>query len=253
MKIRPVKRAFLIREYKSIFRSFVFLSSCVLVNFFWPILAYFIVKLNFKLETLRGYISTLDEQIPSIQFIHLCIILGGSLFISSINSICSSSFSREGKVCFQYLKSLPVSTKDIVHTKAKCGISIGMFFVLAYVIIFAIVFKLPYAYYLPSLICSSLGVACSSFIGIYIDAVNPCVLWEEEQHVLRGNLNTFSALVAVIMVFLGLGFLNWVLLFRINLGLIFTMITDIIIISWITLVFYKKCCGKAILAIINFH
>lgn len=253
IKIRPVKRAFLIREYKSIFRSFVFLSSCVLVNFFWPLLAYFIVKMNFKLDTLQGYISSLGKQIPSIQFIYLCIILGGSLFISSINSICSSAFSREGKICFQYLKSLPVSTKDIVHTKAKCGISISMFFVLAYVIIFAIVFKLPYELYLPSLICACLGVVCSSFIGIYIDAVNPCVLWEEEQHVLRGNLNTFSALVAVIMVFLGLGLLNWLLLFRVNLGLILTMLINIIVISWITLIFYKKCCSKAILAIINFH
>jgi len=253
IKIRPVKRAFLIREYKSIFRSFVFLSSCVLVNFFWPILAYFIVKMNFKLETLQSYISILGKQIPSIQFIYLCIVLGGSLFISSINSICSSSFSREGKVSFQYLKSLPVSTKDIVHTKAKCGISISMFFVLTYVVIFAIIFKLPGSLYIPSLLCASLGVVCSSFIGIYIDAVNPCVLWEEEQHVLRGNLNTFSALVAVIMVFLGLGLLNWALLFRLNLGLLFTMLIDAIIIAWITLIFYKKCCGKAILAIINFH
>ena len=253
INIRPLKRAFLIREYKSIFRSFVFLSSCVLVNFFWPILAYFIVKMNFKPETLQSYISILDKQIPSIQFIYLCIVLGGSLFISSINSIYSSSFSREGKVSFQYLKSLPVSTKDIVHTKAKCGISISMFFVLTYVVIFAIIFKLPGSLYIPSLLCASLGVVCSSFIGIYIDAVNPCVLWEEEQHVLRGNLNTFSALVAVIMVFLGLGLLNWALLFRLNLGLLFTMLIDAIIIAWITLIFYKKCCGKAILAIINFH
>lgn len=253
IKVRSAKKAFLIREYKSLFRSFVFLSSCILVNLFWPILAYFIVKMNFNLTTLQGYLSTIYSQIPSIQLIFLAIITGGSLFISSINSICSSSFSREGKTSFQYLKSLPVSTKDIMHTKAKCGISISMAFVLLYVLIFALVFKLPFSLYLPTIICAALGIICASFIGIYIDAINPCVLWEEEQHVLRGNLNTFSALVAVIMVFIGLTLLNWVMLFLLTLGLIPTFIIDIIIISWIALIFYKKCCGKGILAIINFH
>ena len=209
--------------------------------------------MNFTLDTLQNYLSNVFNQIPSIQLIFLCIIIGGSLFISSINSICSSSFSREGKTSFQYLKSLPVSTKDIMHTKAKCGISISMAFVLIYAIIFAIIFKLPYSLYLPTLICVALGVTCASFIGIYIDAINPCVLWEEEQHVLRGNLNTFSALVAVIMVFIGITVLNWALLFRLTLGLIPAMIIDILILSWFTLIFYKKCCTKGILAIINFH
>lgn len=252
-KIRTAKKAFLIREYKSLFRSFVFLSSCILVNFFWPVLAYFIVKMNFNLSTLQECISNIYNQIPSIQLIFLCIITGGSLFISSINSICSSSFSREGKTSFQYLKSLPVSTKDIMHTKAKCGISISMSFVLVYLIIFALVFKLPYSLYLPCVVFVALGVTCASFIGIYIDAINPCVLWEEEQHVLRGNLNTFSALVAVIMVFIGIVLLNWVMLFRLSFSLIPVMVIDIIVLAWITLIFYRKCCNKGILAIIKFH
>ena len=252
-RVKPIKKAFLIREYKSLFRSFVFLSSCILVNFFWPVLAYFIVQMNFNLSTLQGYISDIYNQIPSIQLIFLGIITGGSLFITSINSICSSSFSREGKTSFQYLKSLPVSTKDIMHTKAKCGISISMAFVLIYVIIFAIVFNLPYSMYVPALICAALGVICASFIGIYIDAINPCVLWEEEQHVLRGNLNTFSALVAVIMVFMGITVINWALLFRLSFSIIITIGIDIIILSWIAILFYKKCCTKGIKAIINFH
>ncbi len=253
IKVRTAKRAFIIREYKSLFRSFVFLSSCILVNFFWPILAYFIVKMNFNLTTLQGYISSISTQLPSIQLIFLGIITGGALFISSINSICSSSFSREGKTSFQYLKSLPVTTKDIMHTKAKCGISISMAFVIVYVIIFALVFKLPYSLYIPAILCAAIGVICASYIGIYIDAISPCVLWEEEQHVLRGNLNTFTALVAVIMVFMGITLLNWVMLFRLSFGLILTMIVDIIILSWIAIIFYRKCCGKGILAIINFH
>ena len=115
-----------------------------------------------------------------------------------------------------------------------------MAFVLIYVIIFAIVFNLPYSMYVPALICAALGVVCASFIGIYIDAINPCVLWEEEQHVLRGNLNTFSALVAVIMVFMGITVINWALLFRLSFSIIITIGIDIIILSWIAILFYKK-------------
>ncbi len=253
IRITPVKKAFLIREYKSLYRSFVFLSSCILVNLFWPVLAYFIVQMNFKLENLIAYTSDIFNQIPSYQFILLCIMLGGSLFITSINSICSSAFSREGKVSFQYLKSLPISTKDIMHTKLKCGISISAAFVLAYVIIFAIIFKLPIAFVPLAVILAALGVVCSSLIGIYIDAINPCVLWEEEQHVLRGNLNTFTALVAVIMVFLAITLLNWATLFRFSLSLLTVTVADILILGWLCVFFYRKCTTKGILAIINFH
>ena len=249
----PVKRALLIREFKSLYRSFVFLSSCILVNFFWPVLAYFIVKMNFKLASLQTYLSNVINEIPSIQLIYLCVILGGSLVISSVNSICSSSFSREGKVCFQYLKSLPVSTKTIVHTKAKCGIGISMAFVLTYVVVFLLIFKVPYGLYIPTLVCAGLGVITSGLIGIYIDAISPCVLWEEEQHVLRGNLNTFTAMVAVIMVFVGIVLVDWLLLFRVNLGIVTVMITDIVVLAWIAVIFYRKCCGKGIAAIINYH
>lgn len=253
VKINSVKAALFKRELRSLYRSPVFLTSCILVNLFWPVLAAFIIKINSSVSELSVTVSGIFEAIPSIRLIFLAAVAGCSLFLSSINSICSSAYSREGKTSFGYIKSIPVSTRSFMAVKLLTGIFISGTFVTIYYIIFAILFKMPLKFFIIGLVLCILSTIAASLIGIYVDAMHPSVLWEEEAHVLRGNLNTFMALVICIMVFFIMTAAAWFVMFRVNMGLFAGAFMMIFVAAWADVIFYFGCFKKGISAVINFH
>lgn len=253
IKTNSIKAALFKRELRSLYRSPVFLTSCILVNFFWPILAAFVIKINSSVAELSVTINGIFEAIPSIRLLFLAAIAGGSLFLSSINSICSSAYSREGKSSFGYIKSMPVTTRSFMAVKALTGIFISGAFVIIYYIIFAILFKMPAKFFIIGLALSILCTIAASLIGIYVDAMHPSILWEEEAHVLRGNLNTFMALVICIMVFFIMVAAAWFVMFRMNMGLIAGSLMMCYVAGMADIFFYFGCFRKGISAVINFH
>ncbi|MBQ2605014.1 MAG: hypothetical protein II589_08345 [Clostridia bacterium] len=95
-----------------------------------------------------------------------------------------------------------------------------------------------------SLLLSILAVVFTTYLGIYIDTINPKLVWEDEVNALRGNYHVFynmgleliiTGVLCVIMEFLfSLGFLPVALLQSLLL----------IISALLCLWFYKLCRNK---------
>ena len=102
----------------------------------------------------------------SFLIIILLFVLGVSILVPALNSIASSSFSREGKN-FSFIKYIPVPYS--IQWKVKVVVSFLI-----------------------------------SFLGTYIDSIQPKLVWDDEVNSLRENYNTFMVMGFALLFFIGL-------------------------------------------------
>ena len=125
-------------------------------------------------------------------------------FISSgLNSIASTSFTREGKH-LDMLKYLPAPLDKQI--KAKVIVAVLFTFIPEVVAVIMVTISLGYAGMLPVYIpVSFICVLIATLIGVIMDSISPYTVWSDELSALRGNLNCFFNLAAEMIAALAVG------------------------------------------------
>lgn len=200
--------AYFLKEVRILIRTQVYFVNCIMIEFLWPLFVYAMYKVQSKkltLEILRELYAKRDLR---IQLFFLLGIVGISVIISAMNSICSNSISREGKF-FSFMKYIPVSVTTQWNVKTFVGIFFSAVSVLIYVIPFCILVKVPFIHILTFVLLSMLSICFISYLGIYLDSIQPKLIWDDEMSSLRENYNNFFAMamaIAFVLIFCVGGF-----------------------------------------------
>ena len=228
--------SYLKKEFKLLFKTPAFFSNCIIINFIWPFFIGLIVFLYDKTGNLK---KILDLYHNNNYTVHLAFIIGViilSILITAVNSIASSSISREGSSFF-YMKVIPLSYKKQILLKTISSIIVSFIGLFIYILVFAIIFKLGVVNTILYIILSFIAVLFISILGVYLDTINPKLVWDDEINALRGNHNVFINMAFAIIisgVLVGLIFM----LKYLNLGLVLAYVISFIIIIVFTIITY---------------
>lgn len=189
--------SYFIKEVKILVRTPVFFTNCIAINFLWPIFVYAMLKIrSYKISILELQ-HLYEHRDLRIQLFFLLGIVGISVIVAAVNSLSSNAISREGKH-FSFMKYIPVPYFTQWNAKAFIGIIFPLAGVNIYFIPVCILLKLPVIHTLFYIFLSVLSVCFISYMGIYIDSIQPKLIWDDEMSALRENYNTFFAMAIAI-------------------------------------------------------
>lgn len=210
-KQQPVFIAYLKKEIKTIFRTPAFVSNCVLINFFWPVIIIIVCMMQKGSHTIENFVTMYHEGNVMASIIALAMFLALAALTTAANGLASSSFTREG-AHIDFMKYIPVSYELQIHVKGLFSLIFSYISYLMDVGILVYILKLNWKtaiYYAVSGGCVIFFIAC---LGIWLDSMHPKLIWEDELNALRGNLNVFFNMAFAILatvVICGIGFLMY--------------------------------------------
>lgn len=185
--------SYFMKEVRILMRTPVFFTNCIAINFLWPIFVYAMIKIQhfeISLEQLRTLYAQKDLK---IQLLFLLGIVGISVIVAAINSLSSNAISREGKH-FSFMKYIPVPYFTQWNVKAFVGILFPAAGVLVFFLPACILIQIPLVHILLFTLLSLMSITFVSHMGIYIDSIQPKLIWDDEMSALRENYNTFFSM-----------------------------------------------------------
>lgn len=228
IKVENPTNSYFKKEIFTLFRTSSYFLNCILINFIWPIFVYVICKLKFPdltLSKLKNLVTSTDNNTLIIIFMF---VIGVSILLPALNSIASSSFSREGKN-FYFMKYIPMDYSSQVYVKLLVSFIIAFIGVNLFSLIFYLVIGLKVSTAFIFLIISFLAILFICSLGIIIDSINPKLVWDDELNALRENSNNFIVMGISIFMFIVLAGLCYLLYKSFGLALTFTSILLILI------------------------
>ena len=228
IKVENPTNSYFKKEIFTLFRTSSYVLNCILINFIWPIFVYVICKLKFPdltLSKLKNLVTSTDNNTLIIIFMF---VIGVSILLPALNSIASSSFSREGKN-FYFMKYIPMDYSSQVYVKLLVSFIIAFIGVNVFSLIFYLVIGLKVSTAFIFLIISFLAILFICSLGIIIDSINPKLVWDDELNALRENSNNFIVMGISIFMFIVLAGLCYLLYKSFGLALAFTSILLILI------------------------
>ena len=201
-------KAYLRKEVLILFRTPSFFTNCILPNFIWPVFALIILKMqtyDVSITALRIY--NMNEP-KIVGFFLIMGSVGFSLIMTALNSLASNAISREGKH-FQFMKYIPVpyDTQWDIKIIVSCAFSfVGIWM---YLLPFCIIIHTNFIYIIVSMFLSALSVTFVSYMGIYIDSIQPKLVWDDELSVLRENTNVALVMAIALGISIAIAFIGY--------------------------------------------
>lgn len=190
LKARAVSLSYFKKELLILVRTPAYFMNCIIINLVWPILLYLVYALQGPDNFLGKFFKDLSNGNATAGLIFVFCAAGISVLITSANSIASSSITREGSH-FAFMKYIPMDFMTQINIKAGVAILISGLGMIIYVIIAGILFALNSMLVLFTCLVSLFSVIFASYFGIYMDSINPKLVWDDEVNALRGNYNIF--------------------------------------------------------------
>jgi ABC-2 type transport system permease protein len=193
-KSRSVFKSLVIKEIRVLMRTMTYRMNCVYANLLWPAAAVIFIIEAPKLEFIKIFSYKLQSDDPLSRVILFAVFIAAAFIASGLNSIASTSFTREG-VHIDMLKYLPADLGKQI--KAKLFIALLFTYIPIAVAITPVTIYLKDTVFLPLyLLISFACILTASVIGILMDSFSPYTVWSDELSALRGNLNCFFNLAA---------------------------------------------------------
>lgn len=212
-KQHSVFRAYFSKEIKTILRTPAFVSNCVLINFFWPVIIVIVCMMQKGSDTIFRFVSMYHEGNMLARIVALAIFLALAALTTAANSLASSSFTREG-AHIDFMKYIPVPYELQIHVKGLLSLIFSYASYLVDVVILVVILKLGVqeaVYFAVTGGCMVFFITC---LGLWLDSMHPKLIWEDELNALRGNLNVFFNMAFAILaavVISGVGFLLYLI------------------------------------------
>lgn len=157
-------------------------------------------------------------------------------FLGIVNSVCSTTFSREGKNMW-IQRTLPIKVKDQIVGRVLASIFVQ---VIGIIILYGSLAYLGALTLEGIFIIGILGILGSiptGEIGMIVDAYRPMLHWDNPQRAMKQNLNVLINMGLGSLYILGIGLLAYKLLDILDIFVIYIIIALIFILS--SLVLYK--------------
>ena len=246
--------SYLKKEFLILFRTPPFFMDCIAINLLWPVFLAVIVILQGQTNFLSGVLTPyLAGDANSALFITLAVV-AISVLVTAISSIASAAITREGKH-FEFMRYIPVNLKTQLNVKAAASIIISGIGMVLYIIAFNIYCLLSGAQFdvylfviMPILhtVLALPSVVFVTYLGIYMDSINPKLVWDDEINALRGNYNVFINTAVVMVTAAALCGVSLALLFFANLTPVIIMVSLTVLMAVLCVISYRLCMSKGI-------
>ena len=133
-----------------------------------------------------------------------------------------------------------------LNIKALVSIIISGTGMIAYVIIAGIYLNMGIKLMLLCCIIALLSVIFASYFGIFMDSVNPKLIWDSELNALRGNYNIFFNMAAAILLEAVICAGAYLAFRFTSVGSLFIIIILLILLMILTAVSYILCSTRAV-------
>ena len=130
---------------------------------------------------------------------------GAILFVSGINAVASSAFSRDGMQYWVY-KVIPVSFRRQVIGKIMFALAFQFASMLPLVVVMQLILRLDLAALAAGVLIGVAGSTWASLTSLYVDMMRPYLTWDNPQRAMKSNLNALIAMAAVTVVAVGAGY-----------------------------------------------
>lgn len=198
----------ILKEFRVLMRTMTYRMNCIYVNFLWiaaaPVLG-FMAAGNGVMHDFALKLRTGDPFSCTVLFVS---VTAASFIASGLNSIASTSFTREG-VHLDLIRYIPADIKTQIVAKAFVSVTISFVPLMIAELILTVSFGIPLMMllYIPA---SFLCCVTACFTGMLMDSIAPYTIWSDELSALRGNLNCFFNLAAMLLIALVLGACSYV-------------------------------------------
>jgi len=223
-------KAYFIKECKILYRTPAYRKYCVVVNMIWPVLVAAMFILPSTKDFMAAFRRTFINRHVLSDVIVLMMVIAISFFATAMNSIASTSFTREG-AHFTFIKHVPLPYEKQIQVKSLVSILYSGITVIISIVMLCILMDCSPLQYLYFLIISILSVVVCTYIGIMLDGAHPRLNWEDEYGALRGNLNAFFNMAIAILIAMVLCAIGWLLFryTRFSSGLIYAIYLAVMI------------------------
>ena len=225
-----------IKEFKVLMRTMTYRMNCVYANLLWPVASVIFVTQAPRLEVIKIFRYNLKTGDALSHVILFSAVIAMAFISSGLNSIASTSFTREGKH-LDMLKYLPAPLDKQI--KAKVLIAVLFTFIPVLVSVIIVAAGLGVIYMLPLYTIVSLaGILTATMVGVIMDSISPYTVWSDELSALRGNLNCFFNLAAEMVGALVIGGISYGLyMISKNAFVTIPVISAVLILSGVICVF----------------
>lgn len=195
--------AYFKKELLILVRTPAYLSNCVAINLIWPVFIYLFIILQSQSNFLGSYLDRLNSGDNSAVLTLILVVFGVSVILTALNCIASSAITREGNH-FEIMKYLPIDLMTQINSKALVSIAISGTGLIIYIISAFIVLGVNPVLIAYSVVLSLFSVIFTAYLGIYLDTMNPKLVWEDEINALRGNYHVFYNMALALIITAGI-------------------------------------------------
>ena len=189
---------YLKKEFRILFRTPAYFMNCVLINLIWPLFLYLIYVLQGKTNFLESFIYEIHRGNEETVLIFVLGVSAVSVLVTACNCIASSAITREGSH-LAFMKYIPLSYMAQLNVKALVSIIISGTGMLIFVAAAGIYLNIGLKLMILCMVISLLSVVFATYLGIFMDSVNPKLVWDSELNALRGNYNIFFNMALAIV------------------------------------------------------
>ena len=197
-------KTYIEKELKILTRTPAFFSNCILSNLLWPIIIILIYLIQGQDNVIFEFANHYKQGEALGLLVVFISIFSISAILTTANSIASSSISREGHH-LSFMKYIPVEYKTQLNIKALISIIISFGFNFIYLLIICYFLEARFMDFIVFAVVSLLSCIFFTYLGIYLDTINPKLIWEDELNALRGNENTFFSMAISMIIAATLG------------------------------------------------
>lgn len=198
-----------------------------------------IIPILIVMSTISGGDESMNYMIQFVQTNPDLIALAGIGFIVALgmlNSVGSTTFSREGKNLW-IQRTLPIKVKDQIFGRVLASLAIQILGLIALLVSLAIVISINLQSVILIIFLGLLGSIPMTMIGMTIDIIRPLLTWTNPQQAMKQNLNVLIGMGLGSLYAGGIGFLIFKILDKVDIKLIFIGLTLVFIISTLVLYF----------------
>ncbi|PGB04516.1 putative ABC transporter permease subunit [Bacillus toyonensis] len=241
-------KAYVKKEFKTLFRTPQFFLNCIVQTFIMPIMLFFILFVQ------DGNLKFITEYINNPETTGFAIGVGlcASLFLMGSNVIATTSFSRDGSSWFVN-RYLPVKASDIFFAKAITAWLINVIILAVFGITMAVVAGISPIFMILWFLLSANGLLLINLIGTRWDAQTADIHWDTEQKLFKSRYTTLWNFLANILIALIIVAGVSVLYFFLQVGLWVMFIVLFAMFTIVNYIFIKilKLGAERILSNIN--
>lgn len=221
-------------QFKTLLRSPTYFSNLVLGSFVGPIMMVAIFLINPEIRQSLPMLKSIDLS----AFFNLWtgLFLAGGIsgfFLGSMNGICATTFSREGRN-IDFIKIIPLSMSKQIDARLIVGLFFSMISALLMLIAFHYIFSYAWYYDLAYIGGALLSSILVNLISILIDGIHPKLDWEDETGAVKQNFNVMGELF-VSWLILGLFVLLYFVSPSLDIFALLALIVTIVLVG----IFYK--------------